>query len=138
MLEWDDSLTVGIDEIDAQHKAIIGLVNDLEAQKGRSDEAATAKALQFLRTYLHEHFDLETELMLDLGYPDSNAHRQQHELFVNHVIFFEIEQEFGVVSEQMLTDILAFLTDWFLTHIVTEDKRLGAFARSRAQAGQRA
>ena len=130
MIEWNDSLTVGIDAIDSQHKAIIALINDLQALKGQGDEVAAAKALHFLRTYLHDHFDMETELMLDLGYPDRAAHQQQHELFVNHVIFFEIEKEFGVVSEQMLTDILAFLMDWFLTHITQEDKLLGAFARA--------
>lgn len=135
MIEWDDSLAIGIDEIDSQHKAIIALINDLEAQKGRGDDLSATKTLQFLRTYLHDHFNLETELMLDLGYPDLDAHRQQHELFINHVVFFEIEKEFGVVSNQMLADILAFLQDWFLTHITKEDKILGAFARSRAQSG---
>ena len=135
MIAWDDALTVGIDEIDSQHKAIIALINDLEALKGQGDDLAAAKALQFLRSYLHDHFELETELMLDLVYPGRTAHQQQHELFVNHVIFFEIEKEFGVVSEQMLTDILVFLTEWFLTHITQEDRLLGAFARTQSQPG---
>ena len=135
MIEWNDSLTVGIDAIDSQHKAIIALINDLEAQKGLGDDVAAAQALQFLRTYLHEHFDLENELMLDLAYPDRAAHQQQHELFVNHVVFFEIEKEFGVVSEQMLADILAFLTDWFITHITQEDKLLGNYAHSQTLPG---
>jgi len=135
MIEWDDSLSVGIEEIDSQHKSIITLINELEARKGQGDDAATAKALRFLRSYLHEHFDLETELMLDLGYPGRDAHQQHHELFVNHVIFFEIEKEFGMVSEQMLADILDFLRDWFLNHIKREDRKLGEFARSRPLAG---
>jgi hemerythrin len=135
MIAWDDSLAVGVEEIDGQHKSIIALINDLAATQGRDDDAGTAKALRFLRTYIHDHFELETELMLDLGYPGLEAHRQQHELFANHVIFFEIEKEFGVVSEQMLTDILVFLKDWFLTHITQEDKALGQFVRNQALSG---
>lgn len=135
MIAWDESLAVGVTEIDEQHQAIIRLINDLADRQEEADEAATAKALAFLRAYLHDHFDLETELMLDLGYPELEAHRQQHELFANHVIFFEIEKEFGVVSEQMLTDILAFLREWFISHITKEDKALGEFVRTQAMSG---
>ncbi|KHK03984.1 bacteriohemerythrin [Desulfovibrio sp. TomC] len=135
MIAWDDSLAIGVDEIDAQHKSIIALINELTTHKNRSDEAAATQVLQFLRSYLHDHFELEMELMLDLAYPDLEAHRQQHELFVNHVIFFEIENEFGVVSEQMLADILAFLEEWFISHIQLEDKALGQFVRSQALSG---
>ena len=135
MIAWDDSLAVGVDEIDAQHQSIIALINDLAARKNQADETAAAQALHFLRNYLHDHFELETELMLDMGYPDLEAHRQQHELFVNHIIFFEIEKEFGVVSEQMLADILAFLKEWFLSHIQHEDKALGRFVRTQALSG---
>jgi len=135
MIVWDESLAVGVAEIDEQHQAIIGLINDLAARQGQAEEADAAKALTFLRAYLHDHFDLETELMLDLGYPELDAHRQQHELFANHVIFFEIEKEFGVVSEQMLADILVFLKEWFISHITKEDKALGEFVRTQALSG---
>ncbi|MHC1789572.1 bacteriohemerythrin [Solidesulfovibrio sp.] len=132
MIQWDDSLAVGIDEIDSQHKSIIALINELATLQGSGDEATAAKALRFLRAYLHDHFELETELMLDLAYPQLKEHRQQHELFIDHVIFFEIEKEFGVVTDQMLADILAFLQDWFLTHITREDKALGVFVRTQS------
>ena len=135
MIAWDESLAVGVAEIDEQHQSIIRLINDLAARQGQTEEADAAKALAFLRAYLHDHFDLETELMLDLGYPDLDAHRQQHELFANHVIFFEIEKEFGVVSEQMLADILGFLKEWFISHITKEDKALGEFVRTQAMSG---
>ena len=135
MIVWDESLAVGVAEIDEQHQAIIRLINDLAARQGQAGEADAAKALTFLRAYLHDHFDLETELMLDLGYPELDAHRQQHELFANHVIFFEIEKEFGVVNEQMLADILVFLKEWFISHITKEDKALGEFVRTQAMSG---
>ena len=126
MIEWDASLAVGVAENDEQHQAIIRLINDLASRQGQAEEADAAKALAFL---------LETELMLDLGYPELDAHRQQHEQFANHVIFFEIEKEFGVVSEQMLADILVFLQEWFISHITKEDKALGEFVRTQAMSG---
>ena len=47
----------------------------------------------------------------------------------------EIEKEFGVVSEQMLADILVFLKEWFISHITKEDKALGEFVRTQAMSG---
>lgn len=135
MIAWDPSLSVGIEEIDEQHRAIIGLINELASQKENDDPTVTTDALRFLRDYLNEHFDLENELMLDMGYPALENHRQQHELFINHIIFFELEKEFGVVAQQMLDDLLAFLVDWFFTHIATEDKALGVFVRAQVMSG---
>lgn len=132
MIAWDPSLSVGLEELDDQHRALIRLVNELSEKRAQGDDDAATKTLQFLRDYMNTHLAMETELMLDLDYPEREAHRQQHELFVNHVIFFEIEKEFGVVSSQMLDAILAFLNDWFLNHIATEDKALGAFVRAQA------
>ncbi len=132
MIAWDPSLSVGVEEIDEQHRAIITLINALGSGKGADDPAMVVATLRFLRDYLNGHFDLEMELMLDLGYPQLETHRQQHELFINHVIFFEIEREFGVVTRAVLDDLLAFLKDWFFNHIATEDKALGEFVRRRA------
>uniref|UniRef100_I2Q0V2 Hemerythrin-like metal-binding domain-containing protein n=1 Tax=Desulfovibrio sp. U5L TaxID=596152 RepID=I2Q0V2_9BACT len=134
MIAWNPSLSIGIQEIDEQHQAIVGLINELEANRDSHDPAVAAEAIRFLREYLNGHFDLECELMLDICYPHLESHKQQHELFINHVIFFEIENEFGVVTSVMLSDILAFLNDWFVSHIATEDRKLGAFARTRALA----
>jgi len=132
MIVWDPSLSVGLQELDDQHRAIIRLINELAENKSRGDDDAAAEILRFLRNYMNTHLEMETELMQDLDYPGLEAHRRQHELFVNHVIFFEIEKEFGVVSSKMLDAILTFLNDWFLHHIATEDKALGAFVRAQA------
>lgn len=132
MIIWDPSLALGLKEIDEQHQGIIALINELAARRDSGNPDIAAKTLRFLREYLNSHFVLETELMRDLGYPALDRHREQHELFANHVIFFEIEKEFGVVTDQMLDDILAFLKDWFFQHIATEDKALATFVRAQA------
>ena len=132
MIAWDPSLAVGLKEIDTQHQGIIALINELAARRDSGDPDIAARTLRFLRDYLNSHFALEAELMRDVGYPAFKRHREQHELFANHVIFFEIEKEFGVVTDQMLDDILAFLEDWFSQHIATEDKALAAFVRAQA------
>ncbi|EFL51350.1 hemerythrin-like metal-binding protein [Solidesulfovibrio fructosivorans JJ]] len=134
MIAWDPALALGLQEVDAQHQNIIRLINELDANRGGGKTQLAAETLRFLHDYLNSHFVLETKLMRDVGYPDIERHRENHELFANHVIFFEIEKEFGVVTDQMLDDILAFLLEWFLHHITTEDRELANFVRTRAAA----
>ncbi len=135
MIQWTPSLAIGIQEIDEQHQAIIKLANELRKEKTRGNARAANETLRFLRNYMNDHFALEEKLMQDLDYPGLENHKQQHELFINHVIFFEIEKEFGLANEQMQTDILAFLRDWISDHIAAHDKALGAFARRQDTAG---
>ncbi|MEA4858669.1 MAG: bacteriohemerythrin [Solidesulfovibrio sp.] len=130
MISWDSCLSVGVTEIDEQHQAIIGLINDLEAKQDSDDPAVVTAALRFLRDYLERHFALEEKLMADIAYPHREHHLATHEQFVNHVIFFEIEKEFGLVTRQMVEDLLGFLMEWFVRHIASEDRALGAYLRA--------
>jgi len=133
MIEWDASLSIGVEAIDAQHRAIVGLINALETEKDSGDDTAANNSLCFLRKYLNDHFAMEADLMLDRGYPGLEEHREQHEQFVNHVIFFEIEKAFNVASGELLTAVLAFLKEWFFNHIAKEDKALGEFLKAQAE-----
>ena len=132
MIAWDESLSIGVKAIDDQHRAIINLVNTLEANKNGGDEVAAANTLRFLRNYLNEHFAAEIELMRRHGYPKLDEHHEQHEQFVNHVIFFEIEKAFDAPPAELLTGVLAFLKEWCLCHISKEDKALGEFLKDQA------
>lgn len=132
MISWDACLSVGVEEIDAQHQAIIALLNDLEAKRGSDDPTVAVAALAFLREYVNQHFMLEEELMAKSGYPLYKEHVAIHESFVNSVIFLEIEREFDVLTCQMIESLLALLTDWFIRHISGDDMALGAYLRTKA------
>jgi len=83
--EWSDVLSVGIDEIDSQHKALVYLVNEMhEAIHQRHGTDVTRDVLYKLADYTKIHFAVEETLMRILGYPDyegaqgpaSGAHSQ--------------------------------------------------------------
>lgn len=131
MITWDACLSVGVEEIDAQHQAIIALLNDLEAKRGSDDPRVAMEALTFLREYVNKHFMLEEELMAKSGYPLYKEHVAIHEGFVNNVIFLEIEREFDVLTSQMIENLLVLLTDWFIRHISGDDMALGAYLRTK-------
>lgn len=131
MLQWQDSLSIGVEDIDAQHRAILALIDELTAKRDRATPGTVGEALAFLRAYVAKHFMLEEELMAKICYPRLREHVAIHEAFINRVVSFEIDEEFGQPSQVLLEAMLAFLTEWFLHHIAGEDKSIGAYLRRR-------
>src|SRR5512140_2145124 len=63
-IEWSDELSVGIQEIDEQHKVLVGLVNDMHRAIHEHHGRDTARAiLEKLGDYTRVHFAVEESLM---------------------------------------------------------------------------
>ncbi len=134
MICWDSSLSLGIEELDAQHRALIALTNALEGKRGCEDPAVVDEALRFLRNFSDGHFPLEEMYMRTAQFPGRKAHTQDHELFINQVIFLEIEKEFGLATSQLIDEILAFLMGWFADHIAGQDRAFHAYLHGSDEA----
>jgi hemerythrin len=68
-IEWDNSLSVGVDLIDEQHKTLLERLNDLSnAVEMSHGETETGKTLDFMVDYTDFHFSAEEKLMAEQGY----------------------------------------------------------------------
>lgn len=126
MLTWSDSMSIGVEEVDAQHKQLLALVNDTDAAvaAGASREAA-AKALQRLCDYVVEHFATEEALMDPDRYPEYDKHMTEHMECTN--LALEFLQALGEGKDVSLPDFLAFAQQWIQDHIMGTDQTLGKF-----------
>lgn len=65
IFEWDDSLSIGNDKIDGQHKELIKRIDHLAQhileKRGREK---TNNTLRFMLDYSEDHFSTEEELMV--------------------------------------------------------------------------
>ncbi len=78
-LEWNGSLSVGIPEIDAEHKHFIGLVNDLnDAIVGGMDLEVIKKCMQLIVDDAVAHFAHEEALFKEWDYPEAEMHGRSH------------------------------------------------------------
>ena len=127
MLTWNDAtMSVGIAEVDAQHKTLLELTNDTEAAvaAGVAREEA-AQALQRLCDYVVEHFATEEALMDPDRYPEYDRHMTEHMECTNLALDF-----LQAVNEGKDVDMKAFLTfaqAWIKDHILGTDQTLGRF-----------
>jgi hemerythrin len=131
-LQWDPNLSVGVTEIDAQHKELFARINSLRAAmsegKGKTE---ISKTTTFLEEYVVIHFGTEEKYMSKYDYPEYAAHRAKHAEFVRD--FADLKRKLEQLeSQQAITSFLVIdlqrrLVDWLLNHIGKVDKALGFF-----------
>ncbi len=126
-LAWNESFSVGVDEFDEDHQRLVDLINDvLRAHREGASREETLRILDSLAQYTVEHFGREEELMQAHGYPWYEDHKAKHEKFVNTVTDFQEKFKSGEVQE-LTDDVLKFLMDWLVSHILNDDKAYRAY-----------
>lgn len=117
---WNDSLAIGIDAIDNQHRRIVDYINELEVARASDDKVGVSQVLIGLLDYTMTHFAFEEELMVFADYPLKDAHRLTHEAFTNHITQYVEQHERGVdVTRRLLSELKLWLSE----HIQGEDRR---------------
>lgn len=125
-LIWDEKYSVGVREVDLQHKKLVELINGLhDAMKAGKGKDALARVLQDLINYAASHFATEEKYMTQFSYPAYPTHKNEHEKFVKQVLDFQ--KDFNSGKAVMTLDIMNFLKDWLLNHILGTDKKYEPF-----------
>ncbi|MBL8260688.1 MAG: hemerythrin family protein [Candidatus Competibacteraceae bacterium] len=126
-IPWADELSVGIEEIDEQHKILVRLINKLydETVKAQPDPAVVDGILNDLVQYTIIHFSLEESLFRIFDFPYYDAHKKQHEDLKNEVI--SIQAKFRAGEKPINLELIHFLRKWLREHIMGTDKKYTSF-----------
>lgn len=130
-IAWRDSLSIGIEKIDNQHKELLvrfdKLLNACQEGKG----IAELKTLQqFLEEYVHTHFGDEEALQKLHHYPDYEIHKKEHVYFIEQLKKLKEETDKEGISTHHVVETNNMLLKWLLNHISKVDTKLGAFIKS--------
>ncbi|OGU04731.1 MAG: hypothetical protein A2075_16370 [Geobacteraceae bacterium GWC2_58_44] len=120
--EWKESFNIGVEEIDRQHREFMEYLNEInELCAMAKDTPVSREVVDQLVRYIEKHFEYEENLFKETGYRESELQIKQHNFFVLRVLELQDEQLFGNVEK--LNNVLGFLRDWFLNHILTVDSK---------------
>lgn len=120
-LVWTEQFSVGVEEIDNQHKILIDLIDRLyQAAVKRQDKELTAEVLATLIDYTKTHFALEEDLLKLSGYPAFAVHQQEHVRFVQKIA--DLSSKFQVENRSVTLELIKFLNNWLSGHILNTDK----------------
>ncbi len=127
---WDDKFTINFKLIDDQHKTLVELVNELhDAMSVGKSKQVMAKVLQKLVDYTVSHFSTEEKYMIKYNYQWYLPHKAEHRKFVEKVTQFQ--QNYNEGKAVLSLEIMSFLKDWLINHILSTDKKLGPFLKEQ-------
>ncbi len=129
LIEWNDSFSVQVDEIDDQHQILVSMINDLhEAMIQRLGDRILADIVEGLIEYTETHFKTEEEYFARFGYADTTNHLKEHAAFVQTVAGFKQGLDDGKLF--LSIEILNYLSDWLRNHIKRTDMKYVPFFKS--------
>jgi len=126
LIKWTDQYSVGIKEIDNQHKGLVIIINELFSymSEGKAKENLN-EIFDHLTEYIKKHFFVEETMLVKYAYPDYDQHKVEHSKFIQKLNDLKSEFKSGKITISL--EILNFLKDWLLNHIQHTDKKYSAF-----------
>lgn len=131
-MQWKSDFETGIDQIDLQHKQLVETISKLEAAAlTGTQEKEMGRALKFLVDYTHFHFSDEESFMHKAGFPELEAHKEMHKVLVQQLMEVLLKLKRGEAIKS--NELIDFLINWLSTHILDEDKKIGAYVTARKE-----
>lgn len=132
-MKWTEELSVGIQEIDEQHKTLADCVTSVEqAVLGKQRWIAVHSALIRAADFARIHFSVEESLMRIHAYPGLEEHIVAHRRFSEYLAALQQKALSADVSEEMI----AFIQGWLEMHVPTQDKPYAAHFMRRTSRGE--
>lgn len=127
-VKFTDEFMTGIPLIDEEHKELFRIIDEVQTLirndllSDRFDEILSL--LGELTVYAASHFKDEEEYMRSINYAGLDAQKRAHDAFVARIEELDI---IHIDSNQQgtLEEILDFLTEWLVNHILFSDKKIG-------------
>ena len=131
-IEWDDSLSVGIELIDEQHKVWIERLNSLSAAVEAHQEVQhVSKTLDFMVDYVEFHFATEEKHIAAQKYPALEQHKAKHVEFRNALTELVRDFEEDGATHKLGDSINNVQIIWLKSHIRKVDTQFGAFLKEK-------
>lgn len=123
---WNENFATGIEIVDEQHKRLVELLNVLVGHLAFQSDAPTLnKIFDELREYTVVHFLTEENIWRHYfeNDPWDEWHRKAHGDFVAKLLEIKAKES-EETTDEVIEEIVAFLTNWLALHIIESDKRM--------------
>ena len=126
-VNFNDAHLVGVAEIDAQHRELVRMVNELNREISASAGVELIESrFDQLIAYTVFHFQTEHRFMVNAHYPDAKAHDFEHG---------QLTTELRLIARKKSNEgdllVLQKIKDWLLNHIQSTDKPMGRYLNEK-------
>ena len=124
-LQWDDTMTTGVAEVDEAHRTLIAWINKLaDAMKLGQAKPEVLRILNFLGDYATKHFASEESCMHRYSCPTALANKHAHAEFLTYFTKMKKDVETSGATSVTVLDLQNALGDWLKNHIMKVDMGL--------------
>jgi hemerythrin len=134
LIEWNDSLKLGIAVVDRQHETLVAIINRLHAatMEGRGTDVIS-EIMDELIIYTATHFSMEEKYFAQFDYPDAEEHKREHDALIEKVSAFASDFEKTLRSSRsaLAKELLQFLQIWWRYHMMETDSKFVTLFKER-------
>ncbi|MFG6367897.1 MAG: hemerythrin family protein [Lachnospiraceae bacterium] len=128
MYEFKEDFLTGIDQIDAEHRRLFEIADELynlKCEEFMPDKYDNIRhILEELRDYTLTHFEHEEAYMESIDYERLPEQRRQHEALEETINDWDMDA-IDENQDETIEEILRLVTNWLVNHILYEDKLIG-------------
>ena len=128
---WTPDLSVGVKQIDDQHKMLFEKANELfEAGKEHRAKDYINTLIDFLDEYTRQHFKDEEAYMEEIRYPEIDAQKRAHASFINELA--KLKSDYNKTGGNIIVILNAnkMVINWLTNHIRIMDKKIGDYVKT--------
>ena len=128
MYEFKEEYVTGVEQIDAEHKKLFEIADEtyyLSKEEFLVDKYDQVRhILGELKDYALMHFEHEEAYMESIQYKQMFMQKVQHDAFREKINNWDLDH-IDENSDELVEEILTFLTNWLVSHILEHDKQIG-------------
>ncbi len=128
-IHWQDEYSVGIKELDDQHKNLLDIFNQIAAeQEDKYDRDKFSTSLSTLIHYAYTHFATEENYLDRANFPLIEQHVLEHIDFIMKTMQLALGIENG--GDENRKELLNYLKEWYSLHVLGIDRQYIPFLKS--------
>ena len=121
-LEWDEKYSVGVVEIDDQHKRMFATINELlDSINTGTTEEHIGNVIESLIKYKIFHFATEEKYFKEFNYEGAEDHIEKHQEFTEKLS--QMKEKYPRYNVDFAFELIDFLEDWLIDHLMTTDQK---------------
>lgn len=130
IINMSDDFLTGIELIDEEHRQLFDIIGRayavMEDEYAYDKYDAIVSILTELKEYTIFHFSDEENYMQSIGYDGYEAQKKVHDAFIEKIVDLDFGQMEAMDDNQsqFLKELMDFLTEWLIGHILNMDKKI--------------
>ncbi|MCG8571212.1 MAG: bacteriohemerythrin [Spirochaetes bacterium] len=130
MFIWHNEYNINVMTMDMYHRKIFNQAHKLLKfiDTGKKDQIIK-ETLGFLMEYTIKHFHDEEKLLSEYQFPDLDVQHKCHQEF--KIKLDELKNKYSNNEQDIKHYFLVFFKNWFLNHILTEDRKYGIYLNDK-------